>query len=94
MLGQIVGLDAPEGALPTPVRSLASVSHLMSLAGLGLPEHFATVLTLVPGRLVNIFVGVPSLGGFAHVITIWVWTRKVSVIGVVHCVMNVLFCLR
>ena len=86
VLGQIVGLDAPEWALPAPVRSLASVSHLMSLASLRLSEHFATVTTLVAGWLVNIFVGVSGLACLASVIASWFWAGKASCVSVFHCV--------
>ena len=58
----------------------------MSFPSLRLSEHFATVTTLVAGKLVNIFVGVSGLGCFASVIASWFWAGKASCVSVFHCV--------
>ena len=92
MFSQIIGLNASEGALPTPVRSLACVGHLVRLHGLTLSEHLATVATLVPGELVNTLVGIQCLGCLGLVVAFR--TGKVSVVCMLHCEVNVKLALR
>ena len=88
MFCQITGLNASEGALPTPVLSLVGVGHLMRLHGLTLSEHLATVATLVSGELVNTLVGIQRLGCLCLVVTFR--ASKASVVCVVHCEVNVM----